>query len=115
MDQVNGKKLLFKENIGASFFKTTCDWRKSSSTAIGAAYLKTESISQYATQKHSGGMRRQRTSPNDRRKRRSSGASQLDVRTWDPAAPGTSYPIPHSQRVRPQSRTELRSLPYPHH
>jgi hypothetical protein len=47
--------------------------------------------------------------------RRSSGASPPNVRTWDPAARGAPFPIPHSRRLRSQLQTELCSPPNPHY
>ena len=52
MDQASGRMLRFKENIGAGSFKTTCDWKKNSNTVTGVDYHKSESTSQYATQRH---------------------------------------------------------------
>jgi hypothetical protein len=62
-----------------------------------------------------GGTYQPRNGRRGRRERKSSDASQPDVRTWDPAARGALFPIPHSRRLRPQSRTELRPTPYPHY
>jgi hypothetical protein len=52
-----------------------------------------------------GGMCQPRNGQRGRRRRKSSGTSPKDVHTWDPAAPGAPFLIPHSRRFRTQPRT----------